>query len=106
MCKTIKQRVKFKADPATVYDLLADSPTLTDPRLVDLEVQRGEVLAEETVRELAAQPAFPIVEVFALEGVDRLIIAAVMLAVANEVPDQPAAQACGLRPRRPYLDRL
>jgi len=25
MCKTIKQRVKFQADPATVYDLLADS---------------------------------------------------------------------------------
>ena len=25
MCKTIKQRVKFKADPGTVYDLLADS---------------------------------------------------------------------------------
>jgi uncharacterized protein YndB with AHSA1/START domain len=25
MCKTIKQRVKFKTDPATVYDLLADS---------------------------------------------------------------------------------
>lgn len=25
MCKTIKQRVKFKADPAVVYDLLADS---------------------------------------------------------------------------------
>jgi hypothetical protein len=25
MCKTIKQRVRFKADPATVYDLLADS---------------------------------------------------------------------------------
>ena len=25
MCKTIKQRVKFKASPATVYDLLADS---------------------------------------------------------------------------------
>ena len=25
MCKTIKQRVKFKAEPATVYDLLADS---------------------------------------------------------------------------------
>src|SRR5881275_3226733 len=25
LCKTIKQRVKFKADPATVYDLLADS---------------------------------------------------------------------------------
>lgn len=25
MCKTIKQRVKFKAPPATVYDLLADS---------------------------------------------------------------------------------
>ena len=25
MCKTIKQRVKFKADPATVYDLLAQS---------------------------------------------------------------------------------
>ncbi len=25
MCKTIKQRVKFNAPPATVYDLLADS---------------------------------------------------------------------------------
>jgi len=25
MCKTIKQRVKFKADPSTIYDLLADS---------------------------------------------------------------------------------
>ena len=25
MCKTIKQRVKFRAAPATVYDLLADS---------------------------------------------------------------------------------
>ena len=25
MCKTIKQRVKFKAAPATLYDLLADS---------------------------------------------------------------------------------
>jgi uncharacterized protein YndB with AHSA1/START domain len=25
MCKTIKQRVKFKASPTTVYDLLADS---------------------------------------------------------------------------------
>lgn len=25
MCKTIKQRVKFNADPDTVYDLLADS---------------------------------------------------------------------------------
>src|SRR5262249_48906368 len=25
MCKTIKQRVKFKADPGPVYDLLADS---------------------------------------------------------------------------------
>lgn len=25
MCKTIKQRVKFKASPATIYELLADS---------------------------------------------------------------------------------
>jgi uncharacterized protein YndB with AHSA1/START domain len=25
MCKTIKQKVKFKATPATVYELLADS---------------------------------------------------------------------------------
>lgn len=25
MCKTIKQRVKFKAPPGTIYDLLADS---------------------------------------------------------------------------------
>ena len=25
MCKTIKQRVKFKASPAILYELLADS---------------------------------------------------------------------------------
>lgn len=25
MCKTIRQRVKFKADPATIYDLLVDA---------------------------------------------------------------------------------
>jgi uncharacterized protein YndB with AHSA1/START domain len=25
MCKTIKQRVRFNASPATIYDLLADS---------------------------------------------------------------------------------
>ena len=30
MCKTIKQRVKFKAAPATVYDLLADSRKHTE----------------------------------------------------------------------------
>ena len=41
MCKTIKQRVKFKAAPATVYDLLADSEkhTAVDPlsvRFTDL----------------------------------------------------------------------
>ena len=29
MCKTIKQRVKFKAPPAIVYDLLADSEKLS-----------------------------------------------------------------------------
>jgi uncharacterized protein YndB with AHSA1/START domain len=29
MCKTIKQRVKFKASPSTVYDLLADSEKLS-----------------------------------------------------------------------------
>jgi hypothetical protein len=29
MCKTIKQRVKFNASPATVYDLLADSRKLS-----------------------------------------------------------------------------
>lgn len=29
MCKTIKQRVKFNAPPATIYDLLADSKKLS-----------------------------------------------------------------------------
>jgi uncharacterized protein YndB with AHSA1/START domain len=29
MCKTIKQKVKFKASPAIVYDLLADSEKLS-----------------------------------------------------------------------------
>ena len=30
MCKTIKQRVKFRAPPATIYDLLADSTKHTE----------------------------------------------------------------------------
>jgi uncharacterized protein YndB with AHSA1/START domain len=30
MCKTIKQRVKFKAAPATIYNLLADSRKHTE----------------------------------------------------------------------------
>jgi uncharacterized protein YndB with AHSA1/START domain len=30
MCKTIKQRVRFKAPPTTIYDLLADSRRRTE----------------------------------------------------------------------------
>ena len=54
-------------------DLRTYPPALTDPRFVDLEVQRGEVLAEETIRELAPEPSLPLVEVLTLEGVDGLI---------------------------------
>ena len=30
MCKTIKHRVRFKAPPETIYDLLADSRRRTE----------------------------------------------------------------------------
>jgi hypothetical protein len=44
MCKTIKPRVKFKADPATIYGLLADSrKQLVDPD----RMQVGQLVALE-----------------------------------------------------------
>ena len=79
-------------------DLLTNPPALTDTRIVDLKTRRRQVLAEETVRQFAAEPALPLVEIFTLEGIDRLIVAAVMLAVTDEIPDQPAAQSGGFSP--------
>ena len=85
--------------------LLAHAPTLTQAGFVDLESDRGEVLAEETVGQLAPKLALPLVEVLPLKGVDGLLVAAVVLSVADEVPDQPAAQTGRLRPGCAYLDR-
>ena len=73
-----------------------DPPALADPRLVHVDPGRGQVLAEEAVGQLAAQPLRPAVQVLALERVHRLVVAAVVLAVADEVTDQrrcPARRA-------------
>src|SRR4029453_4216092 len=51
-----------------------------------------------------AQPTLPFVQILTLEGIDRLIITAVMFAVADEISNQPTTQAGALRPRRAYLD--
>ena len=40
MCKTIKQRVKFKAAPAAIYDLLADSKKHTEVTGRKAEISR------------------------------------------------------------------
>ena len=84
-------------------DLRTDPPALTDPRIVDLQAQGCEVLAEEPTREFALEPSLPLVQILTLKGVHGLTVAAVVLAVSDEVPDQPAAQTAGLRPRCPNL---
>jgi hypothetical protein len=75
------------------------APALTQPSGIDLQPHRGEVLAEETVGQLTSETAFPLVEILTLKRVHGLLIAAVMLSVAYEVPNQPAATTGRLRPR-------
>jgi hypothetical protein len=45
----------------------------------------------------------PLVEILALEGVDGLLVATMVLSVPDEVSDQPAAQTDGLWSRRANL---
>ena len=85
-------------------DLVTDPPPLPQPRIVDLKADRGEVLTEVTVGQFAAEPLLPVVEILALEGVDRLGVTAVVLAVADVVADEPATQPDCLGSRRPDLD--
>ena len=82
-----------------------DPPAFADPGLVDVDAAGGQVLPEESVRQLPAQPDGPAVEILALEGVHRLAIAPMMAAVPDEVPDQAAPQSCGLRTWVANLDR-
>jgi len=87
-------------------DLLANPPSFADSRIVDVKTQRGEVLAEETIRKLPAQPALPVVQVLTLKCINRLIIAAVVFAVADEISDESAPQAGGLWAWCSYLNGL
>jgi hypothetical protein len=68
------------------------APTLTQAGIVDLESARGEILAEETIGQLAPKPTLPLIEVLPLERVHGLLVAAVVLSVAYEIPNQPTAQ--------------
>ena len=60
---------------------------------------------KQPVGQLAAQAGLPGVEVLALEGVDGLLVAAVVLGVPDEVPDQAAAEPAALGPGGPDLHR-
>src|SRR4029453_16982958 len=51
-----------------------------------------------------AQPTLPFVQILTLEGIDRLIITAVMFAVTDEISNQPTTPAGALGPGRAYLD--
>jgi hypothetical protein len=70
-------------------DLVANSPTFADSGVIDIEANGGEILPEKPIRQFPAQPTLPFIEIFALECIDRLIIAAVMFAVADEISDEP-----------------
>ena len=87
------------------HHLVADLPPLADPGFVDLQVDSGQVLTEEPVRELTAEPGGPPVQILALEGVHGLTVAAVVLDVADEVADHAAAQTAVLGSRSPQLHR-
>ena len=56
----------------------ADAPPLADDRCVDIDALGGQVLAEETVGQPAAQPCLPPVVVLPRIGVDGLVVAAVI----------------------------
>ena len=67
---------------------------------IDVEPGGGQVLAEGPLAQADAEPALPVVELFAGECVDGLVVAPVVLGVADEVADQAAAQPAVLGARR------
>ena len=78
------------------HHLVADRPPVADQGGVDVETERGEVLAERPVGELDAESALPGVQLLAGERVHRLEVAAVVPDVADEVVDQAAAEPAAL----------
>src|SRR4029453_2825463 len=60
----------------------------------------------ETIGQLTSKLALPRVEVLSLEGVHGLLVAAVMLSVADEIPNQPTAQTGHPRARCTHLYRF
>jgi len=81
-------------------------PLLADQAGVDVEVAGGEVLAEHSVRQLAAESLSPLVELLAREGVDGLLVPAVMPDVADEVALDPAPESSALGSRGTKHDGL
>ena len=86
-------------------DIGADPPALAEPRLVDVDPPGRQVLPEEPVGQLPAQTLLPAVQIFPRERVHGLVVAAVVLAVADVVTDQSTAQPGLLGPGCAYLDR-
>ena len=90
--------------PAHLEQGLAHAPLLPHLGLVDGEPGGGEVLAERPVAELAAEVLAPPVELLARDGVDRLRLAAVVLAAADVVADHTAAEPTLLGAGVTHLD--
>ena len=93
-------------DPRTRHfqHRLTDLPARADDRVIHVEPDRREVLAEHAVIELPAQLPAPPVHFLARHGIHRLIVAAVVFAVPDEVPEDAAAEAAVLRAGRPHAD--
>src|SRR5829696_4131270 len=85
--------------------LTSHPPALPWQGCIDLESDRCEVFAEEAVGQLTPETALPLIEILPLERVHGLLIAAVMLSIADEIPHEPAAEAGGSRPGGTHLYR-
>jgi len=74
-------------------DDVADGPDLSDEGAVDVEAGDGEVLAERSGREVPTHLGSPVRELVVRDGIHRLVGAAMVAPVADEVLDHPAPEA-------------
>src|SRR4029450_6766921 len=81
----VLEHVARDPDVGDLEDRGPDPPLLADQRLVDVDAEGGEVLAELPVADLMPEPLDPDVDVLTRERVDRLVGAAVVLLVGHVV---------------------
>ena len=74
----------MRGDVTSRTQSTTDLPALTDQRAVDVEPERGEVLAEDSAGQWASELRLPEVQVLASKGVDGLVGTTVRARIADE----------------------